>query len=123
VQEVWPHVALLLHRAITKTGLSSFAEIERDILSGTALLWLAWNGAGIEAAASTSLELTDAGKVCVITACAGVDAARWLPLIAGIEDYARAEGCQCVRIIGRRGWARVLRGYKQTYAIIDKQLG
>jgi hypothetical protein len=45
-----------------------------------------------------------------------------LPLIAGIEDYAKAEGCRCVRIIGRRGWARVLPGYEQTFAIIDKRL-
>jgi len=86
------------------------------------LLWIAWNGAAIEAAASTSLQQTDAGRICVITACAGMDMARWLPLIRGIEAYAEQEGCRCVRIFGRRGWSRVLDGYEQTYAIIDKRL-
>jgi hypothetical protein len=122
VHEIWPAVAPLLKQAIAKTGLAEFATIECDILNSSALLWIAWNGHGIEAAASTSLQRTDAGKVCVITACAGSRMAGWLPLIRGIEAYAQAEGCCCVRIFGRKGWARVLDGYEQTHAIIDKRL-
>jgi hypothetical protein len=56
-----PSVSSLLKRAIAKTGSSSFAAIEREILTGNSLLWLAWNGTAIEAVASTSLQLTDAG--------------------------------------------------------------
>lgn len=119
VREVWPF-APFIERAIVRTGLSSLAAIERDILVGASLLWVAWNGAVIEAAASTSLQQTDAGEVCVITACAGNRMTRWLPLIRGIEAYAHADGCRCVRIFGRK--ARVLEGCEQTYAIIDKCL-
>lgn len=122
VRSIWHLVAPLLRRAIAKTGLSAFVTVERNILDGISLLWVAWNGDGIEAAASTSLQQTDAGKVCVITACAGAGMARWLPLIRGIEVYAKAEGCHCVRIFGRKGWGRILQGYEQTYAIIDKRL-
>lgn len=122
VRSIWPLTAPLLRRATVETGLSAFATIERDILVGTSLLWVAWNGSVIEAAASTSLQQTDAGKVCIITACAGTGMKRWLPLIRGIEAYAQAEGCRCVRIFGRKGWTRALEGYEQTYAIIDKCL-
>jgi len=122
VHAIWPTVAPLLKQAIAKTGLAAFSTIERDILHGISLLWVAWNGHDIEAVASTSLQQTEAGKVCVIAACAGADMARWLPLIRGIEAYAQAEGCHCVRIFGRKGWCRVLDGYEQTYAIIDKRL-
>lgn len=122
MRSIWPVAAPLLERATAETGLSAFASIERDILLGVSLLWVAWNGAVIEAAAATSLQQTDAGNVCVITACAGTGMTRWLPLIRGIEAYAQAEGCRCVRIFGRKGWARVLDGYRQTYAIIDKRL-
>jgi hypothetical protein len=115
-----------LLRAIRRTDLAGFAEVERDVLAGQALLWLALSGTRddvkIDAVATTRLELTDAGKVCVITACEGKDMARWLPLIRGIEDYARAEGCRCVRIFGRKGWLRVLVGYRQTHVVIDKAL-
>jgi len=122
VENIWPHVASLLRRATARTGLSAFAEIERDILNGNALIWIAWNGRTIEAVASTSLQQTDGGKVCVIMACSGAKMANWLPLIRTIELYAKDEGCTCVRIFGRKGWARVLNGYKQTHAIIDKHL-
>lgn len=122
VRSIWPLAAPLLRRAIVKTGLSAFATIEREILDGNSLLWVAWNGCGLEAAASTSLQQTEAGKVCVITACAGAGMMRWRRLVREIEAYAQAEGCHCVRIFGRKGWTRVLEGYEQTYAIVDKRL-
>ncbi len=122
VNDIWPRVAPLLQRATKRTGLSAFSEIEHNILNGDELLWVAWDGSTIEAAASTSLQQTDAGKVCVITACAGANMARWLPLIRGIEAYAKQEGCRCIRIFGRKGWLRVLQGYRQTHAVIDKRL-
>ncbi|WP_245286837.1 hypothetical protein [Bradyrhizobium sp. Tv2a-2] len=115
-----------MRKAIARTGLSAFADIESDILRGDALLWLALSdGRGetaIEAAASTSLQQTDSGKVCIITACAGANMARWLPLINHIEAYAKAEGCRCMRIFGRRGWQRVLEDYDEKHIILDKEL-
>lgn len=126
VQEVWPHVAPLLRKAIARTGLSAFADIEREILCGRALLWLAVSGESsrvvIEAVASTSLQQTDRGKVCVITACAGARMSRWLPLISRIEAYAKEEDCACIRIFGRKGWLRVLEGYDTKHIILDKEL-
>ena len=126
VHEIWLHVAPLLRRAIARTGLSAFADIERDVLRGNALLWLAASGeagtATIEAVASTALQQTDSGKVCIITACAGANMARWLPLINHIEAYAKNEGCTCVRIFGRKGWLRVLEGYREEQVVMDKEL-
>ncbi|CCE04134.1 conserved hypothetical protein [Bradyrhizobium sp. STM 3843] len=90
------------------------------------MLWLALGGdsnaVAIDAVAITSLQLTDAGKVCVITACEGRGMGRWLPLIAGIEAYAKAEGCKRMRIFGRKGWLRVLQGYRQRHVIMDKEI-
>lgn len=126
VHQVWPLAEPLLRRAVARTGLSAFCEIEREILCGNALLWLAVEDAGgkvaILAAASTSLQRTDAGKVCVITACAGEDMRRWLNLIGRIEEFARNEDCICVRIYGRKGWLRALDGYQQKYIVVDKEL-
>jgi hypothetical protein len=45
---------------------------------------------------------------------------RWLPLIDGIETYARAEGCTRVRIFGRKGW--LLHGFEERHIIMDKEL-
>jgi hypothetical protein len=122
VHEIWPHAKDKIRAACEATGLSAFEDIEYDVLSGDQLLWLAWNGKDILAAATTQL-VKPLSKVCVLTACAGYDRERWLPLFAKIEQYAKDEGCSSMRIFGRRGWERVLTGYKANYIILEKSLG
>jgi hypothetical protein len=121
VHEIWPHVAGLIHSAVKRTNLSHTLDIAYDTLHGDGLLWIAWDGT-IKAAATTSLVRTDRDKVCILTACAGEDMALWLPLLGKIEAYARNEGCACVRIYGRKGWARVLEGYQVEHIILERQL-
>ena len=122
IHEIWPHARELLKRASQRTGLNAFADIEADILSGRSLVWIAWNGRAIEAAAATVLINSDIGKMCVITVCGGQGMKRWLNLVERIESYARDEGCIRVRIFGRKGWLRVLEGYDAKHAIMDKEL-
>jgi hypothetical protein len=121
VDQIWPLARALIKTAIDKTGLSDFADIERDVLCGDQLLWLAISD-HIEAAATTHLIKTSGKPVLVITACSGSQRERWLPLKAQIESYARAEGCSRVRIYGRRGWERALNDYRAEYVILEKVL-
>lgn len=117
IGEVWPHARHLIRAAIERTNLSDFADIERDILLGKQLLWLAWDGK-IHAAAATHLSR----DVLTVTACSGNQRERWLPLFARIEQYAKDEGCRRVRIFGRRGWERVLDGYRVKHVVLERQL-
>jgi hypothetical protein len=116
VEKVWPLARDLIRAAIERTGLSDFADIEKDVLAGDQLLWLAISD-HVEAAATTHLSR----NVCTITACSGHQRERWLPLLACIEKYAKAEGCK-MRIYGRPGWERVLDGYRREYVILEKAL-
>ena len=122
IDEIWPHAKHLIRSAIDRTNLSSFDDIERDVLDGKQLLWLAWNGESIEAAATTQLVGTNCKPVCILTACAGKNRDRWLPLFGKIEKYAKDEDCSTMRIIGRRGWERVLDGYRVEYVVLEKAL-
>ncbi len=122
VNQIWPLVSDLVRSAILKTGLSDFTEVQRSILSGHSLLWLAWNGSKIEGVASTALEKANDKLACTIVACGGNGSERWLGLISSIEQYAKNEGCSSMRIIGRKGWARVLDGYKTKNIILEKAL-
>jgi hypothetical protein len=117
VTEIWPFARDLIKAAIERTNLSDFQDIEADVLSGDQLLWLAWSGR-IEAAATTHLSR----NVCTLTACSGYDRERWLPLFEKIEDYAKAEGATAMRIYGRKGWERVLNGYRAEHVILEKRL-
>lgn len=122
VSEIWPEVAPLLHCAIVKTGVSAWSPIECEILNGRSLLWVCRDGARILCAGATALERTDAGLICVIVACGGTEMHRWLPLLAKIEAYAKAEGCRATRIIGREGWGRLLDGYDVQSVILQREL-
>lgn len=121
IRRVWPHASRFIRAAINQTGLSDFNEVEDSILDGDSLLWLAWNGRAIEAAASTRLERANGQLACVIVACGGSDMSRWLGLIAGIEKYAQDEGCVCTRIIGRKGWMRALKDYQMHHVILERR--
>ncbi len=122
IGEVWLLVEPLLKAALARTRLSLFSDLERDILNGAALVWLAWNGEAIEAAAATALYPTDDGLVCSVLACGGSDMKRWLPLLDRIERYAKDEGCKRSRIVGRKGWLSVLDGYCEKAILMDKEL-
>ncbi|UZE51913.1 hypothetical protein ONR75_15895 [Rhodopseudomonas sp. P2A-2r] len=122
VAEFWPHVRGMILGAIERTGLSDAGDVEGSILRGGSLLWIAWNGKTIEAAASTEIMSIGARKVCVLVACGGRDRRRWLPMLRKLEIYAKAEGCSCVRIIGRRGWVRVLKSYAVKHVILERPL-
>lgn len=115
--KVWPLARDLIKAAIERTDLSDFADIEKDVLAGDQLLWLAISDR-VEAAATTHLSR----GVCTLTACSGHQRERWLPLFVTIEKYAKAEGCKAMRIYGRPGWERVLDGYRREYVILEKAL-
>ena len=120
VSLVWPIAKRMIEAACRRTGLTSFCDIEDDVLCGDELLWLAWSGEMIDAAATTRLVVTDTKPVCELTACGGDNMERWLPLLAKIEEFAKNEGCSCVRIIGRTGWSRVLSGYEVKHIILER---
>lgn len=119
--DFWPHVRHHIEAALKRGGLGRFEDLESDVLTGDALLWIVWSRE-ILCAAVTQVIVTDAGKVCMIQACGGKDHRRWVGLLPGIEKYAKDMGCVCTRIMGRKGWARVLKDYAETKIVLERQL-
>lgn len=122
VSKIWPHVRVMIKRAVEATDLSSIEELENDVLSGRQLLWLAWLDGKIMASATTHLIKPREDKVCVLTACAGRHRETWMPLRARIEQYARDEGAKKMQLFGRKGWERVLDGYHVEHVVLEKVL-
>lgn len=121
VAQTWPLARGLIRAAIEQTDLSDFADVEKQVLAGEQLLWLAISDR-VEAAATTHLIKTRGKPVLVVTAVSGSQRERWLPLRHRIESYAKAEGCSCVRLYGRKGWERELKDYRVEYVIMEKAL-
>lgn len=119
---VWPRVRHLILRAMERAGIGAFKPVEDGVLQGFSLLWLAWDGEQVKAAAVTSIAQTEWRRVCEIVACGGHDRDQWLMLLRTIEQYAKADGCSAMRIIGRKGWARALPDYQVKRFIMEKDI-
>jgi hypothetical protein len=118
----WPFVSPLIKAAMEKGRLSSYADVEHSVRNSSALLWIAWNGEKIKAAAVTELGQANGEKFCTIVACGGQERSQWLPLIESLEKYGRAEGCKAMRIFGRRGWLKLLPDYRTARVLLEKKL-
>lgn len=85
-------------------------------------MWLAWNGEKIEGVAVTELLRSDHTFYCVVQACGGSNVRHWITLLDKIEEYARDEDCEFIRILGRRGWKRLLKNYKEKLVVLERPL-
>ena len=122
VAQFWLYVGPLIKSAMEKGRLSDYADVEHSVRNGSALLWIAWNGEKIKAAAVTELGQANGEKFCTIVACGGSERGRWLHLLAGLEAYGKAEGCVAMRVYGRRGWLKLLPEYRATRVLLEKKL-
>ncbi len=121
VHEIWPHVKDSIFAAFERVDIGRFDELESDVLRGDALLWVVWSQK-IEAAIVTQIILSQRSKVCMVSALTGADRKRWLHLEKQIGDYAKTEGCRAMRMIGRKGWKRVLKDYAEVGVVLERQL-
>ena len=81
-------------------------------------LWLAG-----ELAAITEVRTYDTGLKTVAVLLAGGRApAPWPEMWEEIERQAKIAGCARAEMAGRRGWLRVLRGWRQTTIDMEKEL-
>lgn len=124
VWKIWPGVV----HDMVDAGFAAFdVPLPPDILEqlkyGTRLLWLAVDGQGrIVAALLTQLFEMRSGRTCKVLECGGEKMRTWVHLRAGIEEYAKREGCGRVIVEGRGGWARMLPDYRMIGVTLEKRI-
>ena len=124
IEEFIPLAIPFLQRAVDRPECDDWTldEALTALREKSALLWFAIDGGQLRAAVMTRVIPSKFGDVCVIVLCSGKKARTWVPLIAGIEKYARNEGCKRMRVSGRDGWARMLPDYKPTMTVLEKAI-
>lgn len=121
-RDMWPHAAPLIELGAASDN--ERIEHYRDmVMTGAALLWIAWAGEGKLLAATITRIVADVrGRVCILGPLGGESLERWRNMHRDIEAYAKQENCVAVRIIGRTGWTRVLPDYWPVAVILEKAL-
>lgn len=126
IDAVWPLAEPHLERALGFADGEFTLEDTRDFLrEGRFQLWLAWKagdkrviGAGV-----TEVYAYPRKRVCFLVLWAS-DAPRetWLSGLGTVERWAKAQGCAAMRLLGRRGWGRVLDRYRPQYTVFVRSL-
>ena len=70
-EDLWPHVRAMARAALDKTDLGLLSDLDTDVLSGRALIWVVSGGKRIHCAAVSQIQNTQASKVCMILTCGG----------------------------------------------------
>ena len=122
VPQFWGMARDYIVKAIEHTACEYTEEMLLDAcFTGNSQLWLVWSEErGCECAVITCVLPHCA--TCIIQACGGRKRQHWLGLLDEIERWAKAQGCQRMRLFGRKGWSRVLPDYAVQRVIMDKEL-
>lgn len=122
---LWPAVAPLLAMAYAENGLPLPSDMLTRFRNRVGVLWVVLRDDKLVAAVETRLSERVWGLICEIVALGGSGLDVWKTAVdSAIVEYAKAEGCDRVRLVGRPGWARVLEGdgYHQVGVILEKGL-
>ena len=120
VETFWPSTWKYILTALSNVGLTEVLDIRKRLANAEALLWVATDGTCIAGAGVTELVTSYNQKICDIVAWSTDSHNN--ALLKTIEDFARAEGCSKVRLIGRKGWAKRLPEFKLKAVIMEKAL-
>jgi len=102
---LWPDIYRLLDRAVIRGG-NDWNEVASNLRDGRAQLWLTVTNEPV-AAMVTRMD----GNTFEVWLAGGAVLSGSVPFLETAIEAAKAAGATNGRIIGRKGWERVLRGY------------
>jgi hypothetical protein len=101
-------------------------DLGKMILEEKQQLWIvADNGNEIVGAVVTQVFDTPNKKIMEIFACAGNGMDEYLyEIMKELEEFARLNYCDLIRVEGRKGWSKVLKpyGFEETSIIVERRL-
>ena len=120
VPAIWQEARPLIASALAR-GNGGFAEedILGALLSREMQLWLYVEGR-IKGVVVTELVNYPRLRACLLVLCAGTDIQGWIHHIETLERWASAQGCEVIEAYGRRGWARLLKGWEQRTMLMKE---
>jgi len=120
IEATWPDYAHHFERFARERGDMSADQVRAAAMDGRAQIWGIQDADAVHAVVMTEVCATALGNLCVIRIASG---ASRVPiqerLLDEIGKWARDQGCERVRIYGRRGWLRRFPRFKQTGVIAE----
>lgn len=131
IDEVWILVREYIRNALIYSGSHHHADHYKDLLKdGKLQLWIIWdekkpnvteqfNGLVLSQIIQRSIK-----KVLHLPMVTGKNRQQWQDLIVKIENFAIDQGCDCIELIARPGWQKILDKHKyyRTHVVLEKNL-
>lgn len=112
-----------LQRLEDETGLAYAGQIRKDLRATIKQLWGIQHDGVIAAVAVTQIVEMPRGSVCEIYCAAGTASRKEMrEVVSEITRWAKAMECVQVRVLGRKGWKRVLSDFADCGVILEKDL-
>lgn len=125
LDEFWDRVKERLETVINRSsGDHTLESVYQDIAKEDFQLWGFFTDDLSDCRMVTVTQLTkfSTGRIwCELVFCSGEDMEEWLPCLSMIEVWAQTNGCDGMRLIGRKGWAKVLPGYREAAVLLRKE--
>jgi len=112
----WPAARKLILRSVEASD-DRIEDVERELGSGNAQLWICEGMAGV-----TQLLATKHGKQCFIWQLGGEWGSHALDLLGAVERWARLEGCVSIEGNMRPGFERLLKDWRKHTVVLRKAL-
>ena len=121
---IWPKIRDLIDVGYAVGDNFMPKDILEQIRYGQILVWIAIDeeSGHIHAAMTTELVTMRCGLVCWMGQCSGDRMQDWSRFHILIEEYAKAEGCVKIIVQGRRGWEKIIEGYRIRTVQLEKLL-
>lgn len=116
IDDVWFTYAPLIARALDRGSDYTLREVYRGLRNKEMQLWT-WAD---EAALVTTIQNDDRTRWCLLLALGGTNLHDWKGCLPHIERWAKAQGCEELRVYGRPGWKRL--GFDIEYAKLVRKL-
>ncbi len=117
IDSVWGVAKPLIQKALDRGSNYTIDEIHEGLLSNEMQLFM-WMD---KAALVTAIQTKRGKTFCLLLTLGGDSMSLWFEQLPFLEDWAKGQGAEEMRIYGRLGWAR-LTGYDIEYVKMVKQL-
>jgi len=120
IDAAWDEITPLIQRVIDKIDLYHTLKSLKEALETEDMqLWIDYENE-IKSICITQIITNPKYKFIEIILNAGQITS--IPLLGQIEQWGKEQGCKKITLIGRIGWGKVLKDYKQTQVTLEKEL-
>lgn len=126
LETVWKGIDPYLSRALKRGNQFRPNDILKKLITSDMQLWIAFKGKfsnpDIQAFCITEINQTPLQKECLLVWGSGKERDNWQNYIKEIEEWAKAQECDVMKVMARPGWERVHKTYKKTHSLLEKAL-